>query len=314
MNAGVRYELEGRYKVQVVRPDGSVRQEVEFDNLITNTGLDFIANPPSFPAVGGSGRNVFGYCYLGTGTTTPAYTDTKLGAFGTAQSINGQTSYTDTYVAGSPTIWQYAITITFSAGVATGTWSEIGVGPVGAATATTEPTGAYLFSHALIVDGVGSPTTISVLSSEQLVVVYTLQLYITNTDVTYTPFLINTTSTSGTLRPSSINSVNSVLPTTGVINQTTFSIYSGATLGSITGVPTGTSLGSNNSTAGSYIPGTYTITQSATWPASGSLVGTWNSLVSNSNMGNYQFTVSPAIVIGAGASFSLTISASWARH
>jgi hypothetical protein len=314
MNVGMRYELSGHYHLQVLTSEGELSREYDFDNLITNTGLDFIASPPTFIIYGGSGRNLMGYCYLGTGTTTPAYTDTKLSVFGTAQSIYGQTSFTGTYIAGSPTIWQYVTTLTFSAGVATGTWSEIGIGPVSGVTSpTTEPSGAYLFSHALIVDGGGLPTTISVLSSEQLVVTYTLQLYITNTDVTYTPFLINTTSTSGTLRPSQVALVNSSFPIQGASGQTSFSVYSGS-IGSITSVPSGTTVSSGLTSASSYSSGTYFISLSATWPTAGPLVGTWNSIVAGSFLGLYQFSVSPAVVIGSGASFSLTINVSWARH
>lgn len=316
MNFGMQIGMKGRYHLQVIREDGSVKEEREFDNLITNAGLDYVYSPPFFfVAGGGSGRNLAGYCCVGTGTTTPANTDTKLSVWGTMNSIYGTSSYTTTYVAGSPSVWQYVTTYTFSAGVATGTWSEIGVGPVGNSSgANVEPVGTYLFSHALIVDGLGAPTTISVLASEQLVVTYTLLLYITNTDVSYTPFLINTTSTSGTLRPANVSSPNSGFPSQGAIGVVNFIIYTSSTLGAITGAPTGTSVTSGNSGTSSYSTGTYFATVSATWPASAPLVNTWNSIQAGSFLGMYQFTISPPVVIGAGASFSLSVNVSWARH
>lgn len=317
MNGNIHGEFEGRYKLQVVRADGSVRQEVEFDNLITNQGLDWVYSPPTFVVYGGNGRNLMGFCCVGTGTTAPANSDTKLGTFGTFASVYGNTSITSSYIAGSPTsIWQYVTTITFPAGVATGTWSEIGVGPVGppgALNVTTEPSGPYLFSHALIVDGGGSPTTISVLSSEQLVVTYTLQLYITNTDVSYPAFLINTTSTTGTLRPANVSSVQGSMPALGASGQTNFNVYSGA-IGSYTGFPSGTFVTSGLTSVSGYSTGSYFCSLSVTWATSGALVGTWQSVVANSMLGNYQFSMSPSVVIGAGASFSLTVNVSWARH
>ena len=314
MNFGLHYELEGRYNIQIVTAEGLVREELEFNNLITNTGLDWVANPPTFIVSGGSGKNLTGFCFLGTGVTAPANTDTKLGTFGTANSIYGTTASTATYIAGSPTIWQYVTTIPFSAGVATGTWSEIGMGPVASTVSpTTEPSSPYTFSHALIVDGGGAPTTISVLSSEQLIVTYTLQIYITNTDVSYTPFLINTTSTSGTLRPSRVSSVDSTFPANGASGLVSWSIYTGS-LGAITSTPSGTLVFSSSVSAAPYSLGTYFVSLSGTWSASGPLVGTWNSIVAGSPMGLYQFSVSPAVVIGAGTSFSLTCNVSWARH
>lgn len=318
MNGSIHGEFEGRYKLQVIRADGSVRQEVEFDNLITNQGLDWVYSPPTFVVYGGSGRNLMGYCCVGTGTAAPANSDTKLGTFGTFASVYGNTSVTYSYIAGSPTsIWQYVTTTTFPAGVATGTWSEIGVGPVGppgtSFTVTTEPAGPYLFSHALIVDGGGVPTTISVLSSEQLVVTYTLQLYITNTDVSYPAFLINTTSTTGTLRPAGVSAVQGSMPSLGAAGQTTFSVYSGA-LGAYTGYPTGSTVTSGLTNVSGYSTGSYFCSLSVTWTAAAGLVGTWPVVLANSMLGNYQFSMTPSVVIGAGASFSLTVNVSWARH
>lgn len=313
MNGSIHGEFAGRYKLQVIQADGSVRQEVAFDNLITNQGLDWVYSPPTFAIYGGTGRNLMGYCCVGTGTTAPTNTDTKLGTFGTFASIYGNTSVTSSYIAGSPSIWQYVTTTTFPAGVATGTWSEIGVGPVGSATVSTEPAGPYLFSHALIVDGGGAPTTISVLSSEQLVVTYTLQLYITNTDVSYSAFLINTTSTTGTLRPTAVSAVQGSMPSQGASGQTTFSVYAGS-LGTYTGSPTGARVDSGLTSVSGYSTGNYFCSLSATWATSSPLVGTWPTIVANSLLGNYQFSVTPSVVIGAGASFSLTVNVSWARH
>lgn len=316
MNTSIHGEFAGRYHLQVIRADGTLRQEIEFNNLITNQGLDWVYQPPTFAVYGGTGKNLSGFCCVGTGTTPPANTDTKLGTFGTFASVYGNTSIIYSYIAGSPSIWQYVTTTTFPAGTATGTWSEIGVGPVGppgALSVTTEPSGPYLFSHALIVDGGGSPTTISVLSTEQLVVTYTLQLYITNTDVSYPAFLINTTSTTGTLRPTVVSSVQGSMPAQGASGQTSFNVYSGS-LGTYTGSPSGATVASGLTSASGYSSGSYFCSLSATWSASAPLVNTWTVVVANSMLGNYQFSLSPPVVIGAGASFSLTVNVSWARH
>lgn len=308
------FTVGGHYNLCAISPDGSRRPLGEFDNLITNTALDWIGKPPPF----GSGvyyqSCLMGLCYLGTGVTAPAYTDTKMTVFGTANSTTGSNTYTSTYVAGSPSIWQYVMTYTFAAGVATGTWSEIGVGPAASGGAITlEPSPPYLLSHALIVDGGGSPTTISVLASEQLVVTYTLQLYFSNVQTAYTPFMINTTSTSGSIMPGRISQINTTFPTAGAGNGLLLYLATG-TFGAITGYPTGTLSPQVSGTSASYTTGNYYLTINTTTPVNSNFVNTWSMIYVESSAGHFQMSVSPSVVIGAGMSFTFQYNVSWSRH
>jgi len=159
--------LAGRYTLI----KGSERGEqvvAEFDNLITNGGLD---------RMGSTSDPLFlQYCQVGIGSTTPAFTDTALANRHASQSSIEETIHTlatiDTpYVQ---TVRRYR----FNAGVFNNTViSEVGIGwaSIGG-----------LFSRALILDGVGLPTTITLLNDEYLDVVYTLRLYVPLSDVTGT--------------------------------------------------------------------------------------------------------------------------------
>ena len=138
-----------------------------FPNLITNAGLDFLGTTgPTY---------VYTYCRVGSGNTAPAFTDTALvaqvAASNTQQDVTEGVNRTGTFYA-----WRRR-TVRFAAGAAAGTLAEVGVAPAA--------TGA-LFSRALILDGGGNPTTITILSDEVLDVTYELRLYPTLADATGT--------------------------------------------------------------------------------------------------------------------------------
>lgn len=151
------FGVAGRYKLDVHGPDGELRRSTGwFNNLILNNGLDLIGSTDQFVNA----------CQVGTGNTTPAPTQTALTArvAGTTSQLSSTTG-----AAGSSPYYGYLQrTWQFTPGQATGNISEVGVGPV-----TTN----NLFSRALILDGGGSPTTITVLSDEYLNVTYELRYY-----------------------------------------------------------------------------------------------------------------------------------------
>lgn len=152
------------YRIEAVRLDGSKRVLADwFPNLITNNGLDLI----------GYNSNLFNNCYIGSGNTPPSVLDTALNALvGSA----GQTGNVRSAQSSPPYYGSFTLTYQFAMGVAAGNLSEVGIGP----SATS------LFSRALILDGGGSPTTITVLPSEALNVTYQIQLYVPTTDTTGT--------------------------------------------------------------------------------------------------------------------------------
>ena len=141
----------------------------EFDNIITDQGLNRIGNN----GISGSTS----YVHVGTGNTTPAATDTGLVTFVAAS--NTQQSLSETaQTSTSPYYLSRARTVRFGAGAAAGNLAEVGVG--------WAASGTVLFSRALILDGGGSPTTITVLSDEYLDVTYELRIYPPAADATGT--------------------------------------------------------------------------------------------------------------------------------
>lgn len=161
MNANMKIGLAGHFTMTVSGGKRGTVVLAEFDNMILDAGLNYVAG-------GSTGADT--YCQVGTGTTAASAGQTalvnKIAHTGTYS--RNWASGGGTYVAGPPAYkWDYK-TYRFATGVAAGNLTEVGIG-----WATT----GSLFSRALIVDGVGSPTTITVLSDETLDVTYTLRVY-----------------------------------------------------------------------------------------------------------------------------------------
>lgn len=185
----------GWYKLEAFRVDadgievpGSRRVAADwFPNLITNAGLDLLGN---------TGLTfVSAYCRVGSGNTAPAVTDTAL--VSPVASSNTSQGSAVTGVDRSGAFFAFRRnTIRFVAGTATGTLAEVGM--------SSSAAGA-LFSRALILDGGGSPTTITVLSDEVLDVTYELRLYPNLADTTGTVVIAGVTYswTARALIPSS---------------------------------------------------------------------------------------------------------------
>lgn len=165
----------GWFKIEALRVDadgvevpGSRRIAADwFPNLITNAGLNFLGTTGSAP--------VQGFCRVGSGNAAPADTDTAL-VSQVAVSSTVQASTNGVNRAGAFYGWLRR-TIRFAAGAAAGVLAEVGVSPAAA---------SALFSRALILDGGGAPTTITVLSDEVLDVTYELRLYPVLADATGT--------------------------------------------------------------------------------------------------------------------------------
>jgi hypothetical protein len=126
---------------------------------------------------------------VGSGTATPTFTDTSLGTEIAAISLDS-VGYND-YISSSDSNFadgymHMTLRRQFGQGAAEGNLSEIGLGDFN-----------DLFSHALIVDVNGNPTTITILSNEYLTVYYTLRCYIPQSDVVISahPVLIDGVST-----------------------------------------------------------------------------------------------------------------------
>jgi len=296
--------LKAQYQLRILNADRSLKWESGWiPNLITDLGMDRIGN--------NGGAQFAPFCRIGTGTTTPAFTDTEL----VSQSASTATVITSSLVnAGAPNYETTASsTYEFALGAVVGNMAELGMG-------WTASTANTLATRSRILDGGGSPTTITVLSSEILQVTYQMRTFPQITDSTgnvtisgvvygYTARLLSAASAAGfRFESSPLNTVS------------TASAYTGS-LGAITAsAPSGTSTVLTSGVLQPYTNGTYfrdyTITAAI---AVGNLAGGIKSIRttlagSAGTWSNSQIEFTPAIPKDNTKSFSLTLRTSWARH
>lgn len=171
--------LSGRFRL-VTSKDAECKQVVKdtgfFDNLITNTGMNRIGEvTTNASSTITSFHSLCGRFVVGSGSAVPQFTDTALQnpvAFASSDPVLDNES--SNYNRG----W-YEITVRhqFRQGQAAGNLSEIGIQH----TSTSGP----LWSRALILDGQGNPTTITVLPDDFLTCYYTLRIMIPQTDAVF---------------------------------------------------------------------------------------------------------------------------------
>lgn len=270
-----------------------------FDNLITDQGLDRI----------GDNHIAFQYCQVGTGNNTPAFTDTQLETWlagtSTVESATGSTQPSSPYYA------SYIITYRFAAGVATGNISEVGIG--------WASSGTTLFSRALILDGGGTPTTITVLADEILDVTYEYRVYPPEVDTTGI-IVISGANHDFTARACKVTSY-----TAGAGDGwgyaarssalTTFNnAYTGA-LGAITGQPAGSAAQCKTTTLSNvaYVPGSLERTASVKWTPDIFDIGSYMSFKFTFGWCTYQFELDPVVLKTPINELSLTVYHTWAR-
>lgn len=151
----IHMTVSGEYCLQVRKKTGEVVKDTGFfKNLITNQGLDNLCG----------NNQALRYMSVGTGTTAPAITDTQLVNL---RAVADLSATGNTAISSLDTTNNYLIatlTASFLNGSASGNISEVGVGAYS--------NGTLLTSRALVRDANGDPTTITVLSDEDLVVIY----------------------------------------------------------------------------------------------------------------------------------------------
>lgn len=247
-DASFEIKLKGRYQLVVSSPSRGSRVAAEFDNLILDSGLDKLGESSS--------PNAGLWCRVGTGTTTPSTGQTSLISQIAATSDSTTTPKVTTYYPGSTPYTETVTTYRFATGVATGTISEIGVGWTN--------TGSTLFSRALILDGGGSPTTLTILSDETLDAKYFFRIYSPTSDVTGS-LSIGGTTYNYTLRAMFINNTgywsSDYILTYGFMNNmnSVAGIFpSTSTLGSTTGSPSGGAVNATGTpTITAYVNGNF---------------------------------------------------------
>lgn len=293
-------KVRGRYKMEAVKADGSRRLLADwFDNLVTNNGLDLI----------GSGGGFINFCLVGSGNTAPTNADTALVSFVAA---TGSPSNSSTIQPSTPFFSTLTMVFRFAIGVATGNLSEVGTGP--------NSSNSSLFSRALILDGGGSPTTITVLSSEALDVTYQIQQYVPLTDVTGS-VTVSGVSYAYTARASiATNGGVWVLNPSDSGGFADIQVFNGA-IGAITAGPSGASASTINATSqGSYSAGQKHIDSTFNFGlADGNVSGGIGAvqLVAGrvrGTMGAYQVGFTPSLPKDGSHTMTLVFRHSWDRH
>lgn len=311
MNISLSGKVSGYYRILVHDAQGQLKSDSGwFSNLITNQGLDWLgAGAPNNNTSGGV--PLCTHCGVGTGTSTPAFTDTRLttflAMFPSSNSSNVEGNGTQTYVPGPPAYWSCVKTYSFATGAVVGNISEVGVG-----NCNNTDTNPQLFSHALIVDGSGNPTTISVTGTDALTVNYELRYYINTTDTNYS-LSISSTTYSGIYRRATVGSVASLYyQLHGTPSTSTRAVVFTGSIGSITSSPSGGSAVQTSLVAASYTPGTYYRSFTVAWD--NTVGGNLSALEFDSSMGSWQFSVSPTIPKTASNTLTLQFNISWARY
>lgn len=184
-NIGVK----GKYRIVKRKINSDIEEILEFDNLITNAGLDRLFTIGSYLA----GAE---YCQLGTGTAEPQVTDTTLNNY---SKHKYQTSRLD-YNCSTETPYYVRTTVktSFLPGEATGIFTEIGMG---------WGTNSGLFSKSLIKDSENNPISLTVLADEYLDIYYDFYWYLPNT-FTAVQQTINGVNTQVTIKPYNVLSSN----------------------------------------------------------------------------------------------------------
>lgn len=274
-----------------------------FPNLILNQGMDRVGNNLSSTTS----------CQVGTSSTTPVDSQTALSGYlaGTSNLILATPGF-------SPTPPYYGfrnLVFRFNTGAAAGNLAEVGVG--------WSTSGNTLFSRALILDGGGAPTTITVLSDEILEVTYQLRVYPPESDLTGNVTITGLGTIGFTSRGSLVTSPNwgpqANGPTGGSIFSGSF-VYNGS-IGAVTGSPAGANANATSVALSSYSNGSYFRDSTITCGLSDGNVGggvrsiQWFLGASGGTVsGCMQCQFDTVIPKDSTKVFNLTLRHSWARR
>lgn len=305
----LHHQLAGRFILEAVSydEDGTERRRhlAEFDNLITNGGLDMIGTR--------TGRNdIITNVQVGTGSTTPAFTDTQLASWlaTRAGTVGG---YPQNGQVGSYHYrrWQWQ----FPQGAAAGNLTEIGIGMNGSSAGT-------LWSRALILDGSGNPTTLTILSTEFLTVTYELRNYPPTGDTTNT-VTIDGVSTTITVRPAENTSLESWRKNMPSLYYYTdldelylgHSVSASTSLGTESSVPSGLVGGASRSLA-AYTAGNYYADMTSVFGINAGNVsgGVINTALARTQNGAFQYKFVPGISKDNTKQLTVTTRHSWGRY
>lgn len=293
----MKFTCEGIISIGVGKDIDNPRYKTEFKNLIVDQGLNNAASTAI--------NTLVTRCGVGSSSGIPTTSDTTLG-----QQVGSYTPVvTSTYnhSSGNPVWYTYGrFTYTFPVGAVTGDLREIGF----------FDSSGNMFSHALIKDGTGNPTTVTVLADEQLFVTYEVRKYPAETDQTGTFILsINgvDTSFSYTARPALINTTISTNYWYGSHQlgvDTNIVAYESQTLGTVTGTPTGTAV-AGSGTIDTYIAGSFKSTLNCVFDPS--IANFTNGIGSMMLCNGFQVSFTPAIPKTSDRRLVLPLSTVYSR-
>lgn len=311
--------MAGEFRLRVYRPDGQCRHDTGFfPNLITDLGLD---------QPGGVSPSLMAAISVGTGNTAPAVSDTTLVARVATSTVDEGSSYTASVGTPGDPDWYTAYTFTrrFGAGAAAGNLAEIGV------TASSSPWNC--FSRALILDGGGSPTTLTVLSDEYLDASYRLRWYAGNvlSDVNDTISISGSGSHDIVLRRAEVDGGSnfwrpSFTWNAGTATSNTATAYNGS-IGAIDARPSGTASPLTSNSNATYTPGDWYRNYSCVWGLNdGNLAGGISAILCCAGTGRvspgsggsaaaaYQFSLDPVINKNDTQILTMNFRQTWARR
>ncbi|URA06880.1 tail fiber lysozyme component [Xanthomonas phage Langgrundblatt2] len=260
MKLEVKLKPQFVYKLRAIKRDAegneiSRRESAELPNVFTNWGVESL-----FGANGGDTPSTIAGI-VGTGNTTPAITQTNMATFKAGRyTSTGLIGRTWTDLGSNQGYVQMQWRTIFAVGVATGNISE-----VGAAFQQSNPTAlTNICSRALVVDGVGNPTTFEVLADEELQLDQFFRVYVDYSD-RVTVVNVNGVDYTVTLRPMGLGAPNTHWPIFGAFSgPSAFSrvFYGTMTLSDPKGTATPSSTGGgynlaqgNQGGANAYVPG-----------------------------------------------------------
>lgn len=326
LHVGFGHELEQRIRMvaRKVNAHGDIihsRDVADFPNLITDYGLNYF----------GSNSGAAAYCQVGTGTTTPTFGDTALVARVASSNTEDSSNRSQQIVVGPPRFASAVSMRRFAAGtpgIAGAALAEVGFGNVAV---------GNLWNRALIRDGGGSPTTITIAADEILDVYLETRLYIPTGDGT--PQVLNLggvdyTFTRRVIRNSNMRSIGGSTEGWGLHNapssmtqpllgggtgfgtgaQRGSSAYNGAITTENGVEPSGTADGAA-ATNSSYVNGTYQKDGSLIWDITrGNLAGGISAMTVTTQMSAWQYSISPPIPKTSSQSLSINVRQTWARR
>lgn len=326
-------EYEGFFKLRVWDRYGKIRKETDwFPNLIVDMGLDSLGLNTTRISTPGfyKGNSCVTKCWIGSGNTPPAVGDTSMtsvlnptsgvGLFGGDGVRAVQTAVNPWYASRTGT-YRFG-PVGFSRTVA-----ELGVffRTSGSPPSGLSPNTDYMFNHALVVDGFGVPTTITVLGDETLDVLYELRVYPLQADVNYN-VTISGVLHSCTMRASNLSTnaqANNVGDGIGGESFNSggtggpYALSGTVALGPITGSPTGTPqypgpAGSDEQIL-AYTLGSFQRTIITTWNLTNGS-STFFAFHFPSGTGNTQVLFSPGILKTSAKILTINNRYQWARR